>query len=74
MNTQVAREIGMDDFRRHTDYQFCLAAEAYGCHFRFINSALYEHVIIPKLVDYNLSIKWLETYGQFFTDKSIYSF
>lgn len=74
MNTQTARKIGMDDFRRHTDYQFCLSAEAQGCYFRFIDSVLYEHIVIPKLVDYNLSIKWLDTYRGFFTSKAISSF
>ncbi|EIU6821637.1 glycosyltransferase [Vibrio parahaemolyticus] len=74
MNTKTARKIGMDDFRRHTDYQFCLAAEAHGCYFRFIDTVLYEHIVIPKLVDYNLSIKWLEAYRGFFSTKAFSSF
>ncbi|MCG9559369.1 glycosyltransferase family 2 protein [Vibrio kanaloae] len=74
MNTQTARKIGMDDFRRHTDYQFCLSAEAQDCYFRFIDTILYEHIVIPKVVDYNLSIKWLDTYRDFFTTKAISSF
>lgn len=74
LSTETARKVGMENFRRHTDYQFCLALEQYGCSFNFIDVPLYEHVVTPKLVDYKLSIKWLDSHKLLLSQQALISF
>ncbi|WMN87502.1 glycosyltransferase family 2 protein [Vibrio parahaemolyticus] len=67
LRATTAKFVGFDNLKRHQDYQFCLSLESIGCKFFMLEQPSYEFVQVPKLNDYNFSIKWLQQYGKYLT-------
>ncbi|MEQ3443541.1 MULTISPECIES: glycosyltransferase family 2 protein [unclassified Pseudoalteromonas] len=65
LTRELALEAPFDNLKRHQDYQFCLSLEAAGAKFVLLDEIVYDFIQIPKQIDYNFALSWLENYKQF---------
>ncbi|MDO6548920.1 glycosyltransferase family 2 protein [Pseudoalteromonas carrageenovora] len=68
--TYLAKKAPFHDLKRHQDYQFCLSLEECGAKFVLLDEIMYEFVQIPKLNDYNFSLKWLDIYKHLLSESA----
>lgn len=74
LKRDILDKVKFHALKRHQDYQFCLSLEKNGAKFFLGKEVLYEFIQIPKLNDYNFSLKWLDEYSSYLNQRAIKGF